>query len=188
MANNKEEKGGKLSARQQRFAEEYSASLNGTDAAIAAGYSARTAASQASRLLKNVNVVNEIHSLLKNKAKSTGIEAKTVLAKLWRWSNANVFDILDFRLSDDKKGVTEIILKNPELIPPELQDCVQEIAQTKEGIRVKMVDKLAAIRLVGLHIAMFTQKVDHTTNGKDLPVGSTTIIKINHRRKGEELS
>ena len=39
-----------------RFVDEYQVDLNGTQAAIRAGYSERTAAQQASRLLRNVKV------------------------------------------------------------------------------------------------------------------------------------
>ena len=45
-----------MNPRQQRFAKEYAADPNGTQAAINAGYAEKTAAAQASRLLKNVNI------------------------------------------------------------------------------------------------------------------------------------
>ncbi len=45
-----------MNHRQTRFANEYAADPNGTQAAINAGYSPKTAGAQASRLLKNVNV------------------------------------------------------------------------------------------------------------------------------------
>jgi len=49
-----------LTPRQQRFVEEYLVDLNGTQAAIRAGYSAKTAKQQASRLLTNVDVQTAI--------------------------------------------------------------------------------------------------------------------------------
>ncbi len=45
-----------MNSRQTRFANEYAADPNGTQAAIKAGYSPKTAGAQASRLLKNVNI------------------------------------------------------------------------------------------------------------------------------------
>ncbi|MDR1368118.1 MAG: terminase small subunit [Candidatus Accumulibacter sp.] len=45
-----------LTAKQRRFAREFLIDLNGTQAAIRAGYSPRTAGEQAHRLLKNVQV------------------------------------------------------------------------------------------------------------------------------------
>lgn len=46
----------KLTKKQKRFADEYLIDLNGTQAAIRAGYSKKTANEQSSRLLANVNI------------------------------------------------------------------------------------------------------------------------------------
>lgn len=45
-----------LTERQRRFAEEYAVDANGTQAAIRAGYSVRSAAAAASRLLRKRNI------------------------------------------------------------------------------------------------------------------------------------
>lgn len=45
-----------LTAKQQRFVDEYLIDLNATQAAIRAGYSEKTVEQQASRLLRNVKV------------------------------------------------------------------------------------------------------------------------------------
>lgn len=53
-----------LSSAQEKFCLEYRKHVgNGTAAAIAAGYSERTAAQQATRLLKNVNILKRIKEL-----------------------------------------------------------------------------------------------------------------------------
>lgn len=52
-----------MNPRRMRFAEYYRASSNGTEAAIKAGYSKKTAYSQANRLLKDVEVQNYIKEL-----------------------------------------------------------------------------------------------------------------------------
>ena len=49
-----------LPDKRARFVEEFLIDLNGTQAAIRAGYSARTASSQASRLLRDVKVQAEL--------------------------------------------------------------------------------------------------------------------------------
>lgn len=49
-----------LSEQRKRFVDEYLIDLNGTQAAIRAGYSPKTAQEQASRLLSNVMVRAEI--------------------------------------------------------------------------------------------------------------------------------
>lgn len=50
----------KLTPKQERFVQEYLVDLNATQAAIRAGYSAKTAREQASRLLSNVNVMEAV--------------------------------------------------------------------------------------------------------------------------------
>lgn len=53
----------KLTEKQQRFVEEYLIDLNATQAAIRAGYSAKTADQQGSRMLANVKVQQAISVL-----------------------------------------------------------------------------------------------------------------------------
>ncbi len=57
--------------KKEEFAKEYilTGCKNGTQAAIAAGYSEKTAAAQASRLLKDVNVINMIKEYQKTEVK-----------------------------------------------------------------------------------------------------------------------
>jgi phage terminase small subunit len=54
----------KLTPRQQRFIAEYVKDLNGTQAAIRAGYSERSAAEQAYQLLQKTSVQKPIEDLL----------------------------------------------------------------------------------------------------------------------------
>lgn len=68
-----------MTAKQQRFCEEYMIDLNATQAAIRAGYSPQTAQEQSSRLLSNVMVKNEIARLQAKQSVHTGITADRVL-------------------------------------------------------------------------------------------------------------
>lgn len=57
----------KLTAKQQRFCDEYLIDLNATQACIRAGYSKKTAYSQGQRMLKYVEVQNYIEERMKEK-------------------------------------------------------------------------------------------------------------------------
>ena len=72
----------KLTEKQKRFCEEYLIDLNATQAAIRAGYSAKTAEQTAARLLRNVKVQKYISQLQKEQSDRTGITADTVLKEL----------------------------------------------------------------------------------------------------------
>lgn len=73
-----------LTPKQQRFVEEYLIDLNGTRAAIRAGYSAKTANQQAARLLANVNVQAAVSVARKEQSDKAKIDAGYVLDRLRR--------------------------------------------------------------------------------------------------------
>ena len=71
-----------LSPRQQRFVEEYLLDLNGTQAAIRAGYSAHTANEQAARLLSNVSVRSAIARGKSEVAARTGASVDELVSRM----------------------------------------------------------------------------------------------------------
>lgn len=68
-----------LNGKQERFCEEYLIDLNATKAAIRAGYSAKTAQEQSSRLLSNVIIASRIRELKEKRSERTDITADFVL-------------------------------------------------------------------------------------------------------------
>ena len=71
-----------LNEKQQRFADEYLIDLNATRAAIRAGYSEKTAAAQAARLLKNVKVSAYIKERMADQKEDTIASADEVMRYL----------------------------------------------------------------------------------------------------------
>lgn len=63
----------KLTAKQQRFCDEYLIDLNATQAAIRAGYSPKTAEQLAYQLLQKTSVQNHISELQKKREERTEI-------------------------------------------------------------------------------------------------------------------
>lgn len=86
-----------LPPKQATFVQEYLVDLNGTQAAIRAGYSKATADSQASRLLTNVKVQAAIKAAKAKRAETTAITAEMVLARYWMIATANPNDLVQFR-------------------------------------------------------------------------------------------
>lgn len=70
---------GKLTPKQEAFCREYLIDLNGTQAAIRAGYSQRTANEQAARLLAKVSVSSRIQGLMTERAERVQRTADDVL-------------------------------------------------------------------------------------------------------------
>jgi len=82
MPHAKKEAGNSMNDKQRAFAEEYAKDKNGTQAAIRAGYSAKTAYSQAERLLRNVEVRAHVERTLAASAERTELTIASVTTKL----------------------------------------------------------------------------------------------------------
>ena len=72
----------KLTPKQERFVEEYLIDLNGTQAAIRAGYSPKTAQEQASALLSKLIIQEAVKAGREAKAKDARVDAQWVLSRL----------------------------------------------------------------------------------------------------------
>ena len=81
--NNVTELGKKLTARERTFVHEYLRDWNGTQAAIRTGYSEKTAASQASRLLRKPEVRAYRDALLQEQFDAIGVTRHSIAGEVW---------------------------------------------------------------------------------------------------------
>lgn len=86
-----------ITAKQQRFVDEYLVDLNATQAAIRAGYSEKTAQEQSSRLLSNVIVAEAVAAGQSALAEKTGITQQAVLNRWWQIATADPNAVIQFR-------------------------------------------------------------------------------------------
>jgi len=84
-----------LTDKQERFCLEYIVDLDATAAAVRAGYSKRSAASQGSRLLKHANIKLRISELKRERERQTKYDAAFVLKRLGEEVEADVADLFD---------------------------------------------------------------------------------------------
>ena len=76
---------GKLTAKQQRFVEEFcSNGFNATKAAISAGYSEKTAQEQSSRLLSKVIVSDAVQEFMNKATKKALVTTEDIVKELWQ--------------------------------------------------------------------------------------------------------
>ena len=134
----------KLTAKQQRFVEEYLIDLNATQAAIRAGYSPKTANEQGARLLANASVQEAIAKAMAERSRRTGISQDRVIQELARIAFVNPKNVIDFEDASVRPDVTEDDLA-----------CIQ-------SVKVKTTDgpKGTSMEQLGKHLGMFTEKVD----------------------------
>jgi phage terminase small subunit len=114
-----------ITAKQQLFIKEYLIDLNGTQAAIRAGYSQKTANEQASRLLANANIRAEVQKAMDKRSEDLGIDAKYVLQTIKntieRCSQAEQVKGPDGTVSGEYKFDSSAVLKGAELLGKHLK-------------------------------------------------------------------
>lgn len=157
-----------LNPKQAAFVEEYLKDLNATQAAIRAGYSARTAEAQGSRLLSHVKVAEAVQAAKDARSKRTEITADRVLQELAKIGFADVRRIFapggSLLSPTDMDDDTAAAVQSVEVVerPRRNADGEVEIEQIK---KVRLNDKLGALTQMGRHLGMFTDKTELT--GKD---------------------
>lgn len=160
-----------LSFQRQRFVEEYLLHWgNGTQAAINAGYSEKTAGSQASRLLKNVDIQRAIRARITERAMSAD-EVLLRLADQARGDLGTFFKVYEHWTDDprstdevlDQQTRTVIIGGEPESVTyyqvrriavdtdkvtdPHHSGLLQEFSDSpRDGLNIKLNNKLAALQ------------------------------------------
>ena len=127
-----------MNEKQKRFCEEYLIDCNATQAAIRAGYSEKTAGSQAFDLLKKPEIQNYIQDLMEDRRKATIASAEEVLEYLTsvvRGQSKSHYIVVEGQ--GEGVSVASVMEKPP--------------AEN---------DRLKAAELLGKRYAMFTQKVE----------------------------
>lgn len=144
----------RLSEQRQRFVDEYLIDLNGTQAAIRAGYSAKTAQEQSSRLLSNVMVQQAIAERMAERSRRTGVNQDRVLRELARIAFANAIDMINTKDATLKETASE-----------DETAAIQSVKVKtfgEDGIEreIKMADKIKALELLGKHLGMYQNNVN----------------------------
>jgi phage terminase small subunit len=180
-----------MTARRARFATEYLVDLNATQAAIRAGYSPKTAASQGERLLRNVEVSEAIRAGKAARVERTEITQDRVLQEL----ACLAFSSVDhYRVDDDGK------LSLREGAPENAMAAVSSIKRRKiyddEGketgveVEFKLWDKPGPLKLAGRHVGLFPDRVEVTgKDGNAVRVDDTSgmFVALLKKLAGEEV-
>ena len=168
-----------LTPKQQVFATEYLIDLNATQAAIRAGYSGKTAESQASRLLRNVKVKERIQELADKRAERTQITSDKVLEEIAKIAFSNIADYIEIQ----EDGTVQIDLSKLNRGKAAALSSVT-VDEIKDGRRIKlnMCDKLKALDQLGRHLKLFTDRIEH--DGDISPTGfNITFVDAENGRE-----
>lgn len=143
---------GSLTPRQQQFVDEYLLDLNATQAAIRAGYSPRTAAAQASRLLINVKVAEAITQAREERSRRLEVSKDRVLMELARIALLDPADLFD------AAGNLLPIHEMPEDARRTIAS--MEVHELKDGLsvqRIKLLGKKGALDTLARHLGLFDE-------------------------------
>lgn len=148
-----------LNDKQRRFVDEYLVDLNATQAAIRAGYSAKTAAQIGERLLRKVEIQGLLADRQKARSERTEITQDMVLNELAK-----------IAFSDQRKvmtwGLYGVRLRDSSELTDDEAAIVAEVSETtsKDGgsLKLKTHDKVGALKLIGDHLGMWKQKMELT--------------------------
>jgi len=167
---------GKLTPKQAVFVQEYLIDLNGTQAAIRAGYSEDSARQMGSENLSKPYIKESIDIALDARARRTEITADRVLSEIAKLALYNVQDLLNDSdgslkaIHDIERDVTAAITEiTTKTISKDGDDLVLET-------KVKLSDKGQNLERLGKHLKLFTDKVDVGGQG-DNPLTITEITR-----------
>jgi phage terminase small subunit len=156
----------KLTDRQKRFVNEYLIDLNATQAAIRSGYKKEWAHTNANKLLQNTDVkqyITDRQKAMQERAEITQDDVLKELAKIGfadirkavKWGPA--LDTLD--TDQGPMLANGVVLVDSDQLDEATAASISEIAQTNQGVKIKMHDKRQALVDIGRHLGMFTDKL-----------------------------
>ncbi|MAY82613.1 MAG: terminase small subunit [Flavobacteriales bacterium] len=167
----------RITDKQKRFCEEYLIDLNGTQAAIRAGYSSNTAKEQAYENLTKPHIQEFICKLQREIRERNQITVDTLIQKLNEWIEADITETINLNFSE-LKG-----------LPSALRNAIASLklnrTSTSDGkiinetVEVKLVSKERAIEMLAKHLGFYEK---HNTQKKttiDLNLLDTeTLLKL----------
>ena len=156
-----------LTAKQRRFVDEYLVDLNATQAAIRAGYSAKTAEQQGFQLLKKTSVAAAIFEAKADRSERTKVDADWVLSRLADEADADIADL--YNEDGSLKPVHEwpLIWRKGLVAGLDVEEIKAE-GQTIGIVRkVKLSDRIKRVELIGKHVEVQAFRDQVGLTGKD---------------------
>ena len=180
-----------LTDKQKAFVAEYLVDLNGTQAAIRAGYSRDSARQIASENLSKPDIAEAIDKAL---AERGGVTRTRIVDELARIGFADIREVVSWRPEvigieppeDDEDGEpvkviqSRVTVLDSATLTADTAAAIAEVSQGAQGqLRIKMHDKPAALERLGRALGMFKDRLEHT--GKDgaplIPTAARVIFE-----------
>ena len=156
-----------LTAKQQRFVDEYLIDLNATQAAIRAGYSERTARSISNENLTKPDIQAAIEKGMQARSGRVEITQDMVLRELAKIGFSDIRKVVRWgetqvRMVDGEDDSPEdmvpylgLALIDSTEVDDSTAAAIAEVSQGRDGLKVKLHDKKGALVDIGRHLGMF---------------------------------
>lgn len=170
----------KLTEKQKMFVQEYLIDLNATQAAIRAGYSARTAHAIGSELLEKTLVAEAVARAKAERSARVGLTQDRVIAELAAIAFARMPHYVEWGTGD------QMALKHSAELTDEQAAAVAQVTESEKFIKtlgksaddepeqlmsrersIKLHDKVPVLKLLGQHLGLFTDKHEVTVEVRE---------------------
>lgn len=158
-----------LTPQQELFVRQYVLDLNATKAALRAGYNKKNARQQGSYLMSKPDIQAAIKARIERRNEKVDIKTDDVLRLMRKFAFTDLSGVFEVR------GGKCYITDTAHLSEDQMA-CISEIKPTAEGIQVKLVNREKMIELLGRHMGMFLDKLEHSGG-----------LKVTHTMTDEEL-
>jgi phage terminase small subunit len=176
-----------LTPKQERFVDEYLIDLNATQAAIRAGFSAKTAEQIGHQLLQKTSVAEAVARAKAERSARIGLTADRVLEELAavafarmpeyaEWGEGDTMGLKPSAALSERQAAAIIQVTETEKFVKALGRGEQLMSRERS---IKLHDKLGALKLAGQHIGMFAER--HEISG---PGGSDIVVRARDYREG----
>jgi phage terminase small subunit len=174
-----------LTPKQARFVEEYLIDLNGTQAAIRAGYSARSARDLACEMLDKAHIAKAVEKRIAARAKKTGLTAERVLREL------AAVGLSDIRKFYDESGELKPVHELDDeaaaaLAGVEVEELYEGRGDERKNVgrlkRIKRFDKVRALELAGKHLGLWDKPPEPEKLGPGLTIVVQNGVQVDGQR------
>jgi len=174
----------KLNDKQERFCQEYLVDLNGTQAAIRAGYSQRTARSIANENLTKPDIKKRIQQLKADKENRSELNSDYVIQELLSIAKD---DIKNYISASQIKGKVQIVLKDINNIDTKN---ISELSLDAKGrFKIKLYSRESALVQLGRHFGIFEDKLSIRADLQEAlkEITESGLVTDDHIRRLAEL-
>lgn len=163
-----------LNDKQAMFVREYLLDLNATQAAIRAGYSAKTAKQQGARLLTNADVAAAVAAAKADRSERTKVDADWLLTRLADEAEADLADLYDPETGTLKPiHQWPLVWRKGLVAGVEVEELFEGRGEDREHIgrlrKVKLADRTKVKELIGKHVDVGAFKEAQTQVNVTLP-------------------